>query len=255
MVLIRKGGSSAWVLEGSSTSGRIIGSNRPPETSSGQNSYRSELAVLYGILTMLSTICSLYQLMSGNITIACNKFFALNNSLEEFRSPKISDAEHDLIYTIKHGITSLPISYQIHHVKGHQDDVLPQKDLDRWSLLNIEKDKLVKSAVNNWAESQYNQQIDGEPSPVWSNDVKLANDLDSKLYEIFHFKVMEEYWIKRHKFPEHQTSNIHWEALEKAMKAVPLAKRTFITKHATGMCGVGKFVKLWRGRDTAACPQ
>lgn len=114
---------------------------------------------------------------------------------------------------------------------------------------------MVKSVVNNWAQSQDNQVIDGEAWSVWSNDIKLVSNLDSKLYEIFHSKVIEEYCIKKHKFSEHQASNIYWEALKKAMKAVPLAKRTFITKHATGMCGVGKFMKLWRERDTDACPQ
>ena len=140
-------------------------------------------------------------------------------------------------------------------MKGHQDKDLPEKDLDRWSLLNIEVDKLAKSVVNSWVENLENQQVEGEPWAIWSNAVKLINDFDSKLYEILQSKSIEEYWIKKKKFPNHQTSNIHWEAIGKAMKEAPLERRRFITKHAAGMCGVGKFMKLWGERETDTCPR
>ncbi len=48
---------------------------------------------------------------------------------------------------------------------------------------------------------------------------------------------------------------MHWEVIEHTMKASPLARRTLVTKHATGMCGVGKFMKIWGERDTDACPR
>jgi hypothetical protein len=248
-------GSTAWVLEGASMTGRIIGSNLPRGISLGQNSYRSELAGLYGMLIMLSALCSVHQLKSGKITNACGNISALNNSLEESRSQKNSDAEHDLIYAIKNRLASIPISYQIHHVKGHQDEVQPKADLDRWSLLIIEMGSLAKFLVDGWVENLGNQQIDREPWAIWSNAVKLKNDIDSKLYEILHYKAIEEYLIKKKKFTEQGVSSIYWGAIEKAMKAVPLARRTFITKHATGMFGVGKFMKLWGERDSDACPR
>ncbi len=91
--------------------------NFPPGIRAGQNSYRSELAGLYGVIAVISTVCSLYRLTSRNITIACDNVSALTTSLEEYTLPKISDAEYDLIYAIKNRISSLPISYQTHHVK------------------------------------------------------------------------------------------------------------------------------------------
>ncbi len=112
---------------------------------------------------MLATICSLHQLMSEKVTIACGNISALNNSLEEFNPSKISDAEHGLIYAVKNRIASIPMSHQIHYIKGHQDEVRPKKDLDQWSLLNSEMDNLAISLVNSWAEILDNQQIEGEP--------------------------------------------------------------------------------------------
>jgi hypothetical protein len=248
-------GSSAWVLEGSSAFGRITGYNLPPGISTGQNSYRSELAGLYRVITMISTICSQYHLTSGKITIACDNFSALFNSMEDYKNPKISDAEYDLIYAIKNQIAPLPISHQTHHVKGHQDEVLPTTGLDRWSLLNIEMDRLAKSVVTSWTENLSHQEIEGEPWSVWINEIKLVNELEAKLYEIMYSKTAEEYWIRKEKFSASQATNIHWEAIGKAMKELSLARRTFMTKHVTGLSGVGKFMKIWGERDTDACPR
>jgi len=204
---------------------------------------------------MLSVICSKYNIKSGKVTIACDNSSALFNSLEASRKPKIIDAEFDLIYAIKNRVGALPISILYHHVKGHQDAVRSVEVLDRWSLLNIEMDSMAKSVVTRWTENHNLQHIEGEPWSVWSDALKLVNDLDSKLYDIMHSTEVENYWTRKGKFPEQLASHIHWEAIEKAMKTSSLARRTFITKHATGMCGVGKFMKRWGKRDTNACPR
>jgi hypothetical protein len=35
---------------------------------------------------------------------------------------------------------------------------------------------------------------------------------------------------------------------------MPLTRWLFCTKHTNGMCGVGKFQKLWKVRETDSCP-
>lgn len=39
------------------------------------------------------------------------------------------------------------------------------------------------------------------------------------------------------------------------MKESNRSRRFFISKHTIGMCGVGKFMKIWKEWDVAACPQ
>jgi hypothetical protein len=225
------------------------GFNFPPGLSEGQNSYRSELAGIYGVITMVSVICSIYDLRSGKITIACDNITALSKSIADFTHPNIYNAEADLIYAIKNQISALPISIEFHHVKGHQDEMMAQEDLDRWSLLNIKMDRVAKSVLPGWVENMSHQQIAGEPWSIWRGETKLVNDLDKKLYEIGHASEIEHYWSRKGKFPGHLASDI-----EKAMKSSTLARRTFVTKHTSGMCGVGKFMKLWGERDTDICP-
>jgi len=43
---------------------------------------------------------------------------------------------------------------------------------------------------------------------------------------------------------------VDWEAVQKALKEVPRLRKIFIIKHTMGMCGVGKFMKLWKKRET-----
>jgi hypothetical protein len=39
------------------------------------------------------------------------------------------------------------------------------------------------------------------------------------------------------------------------MRSTTLPKRLFISKQTVGMCGVGKYMKLWKQRDTDKCPR
>ncbi len=47
---------------------------------------------------------------------------------------------------------------------------------------------------------------------------------------------------------------INWEAIQLASKEITKPMQWFICKHATGMCGVGKFLQRWKETETANCP-
>jgi hypothetical protein len=50
--------------------------------------------------------------------------------------------------------------------------------------------------------------------------------------------------------------DVHWEAIiALASKEVSRVKRTFVSKSAVGMCGVGKFLKRWKQATSAKCPR
>jgi hypothetical protein len=238
-------GSAAWVIEGATSEGRIRGTNFPPGPSTGQNSYRSELAGIYGILTMLNVICSTHNIQSGAITIACDNLSVIQNSLDNYKPPRLTKAEFDLLYAIKKKLSDLPISYHLQHVKGHQDRYTSVDKLDRLSILNIEMDSLAKSVLHQWAAHTTLQPIEGEPWPIIHKNLKVVKGIDSSLYTIVHGTQIVEYWTKKNKFPSLQIESINWEALSTALTEVGLSRRIFVTKHVTGMCGVGKFMKRW----------
>jgi hypothetical protein len=59
---------------------------------------------------------------------------------------------------------------------------------------------------------------------------------------------------KRHLTTE-TFDSINWQSMKKAYKESTLSRRTFITKHTSGMCGVGKFMHLWKDKDNPNCPR
>ncbi len=140
-------GSLAWVKEGVTSRGRIKGWNWVPGSTHVQSSYRSELSGLLGIVSFIVELCTFHDIKYGSITIACDNFSALTNSLEDDSYTSIWDPDHDLIVAIKNKILELPITLLYHHAWGHQDDKKSDCKLDRWKKLNIEMDDLAKQTL------------------------------------------------------------------------------------------------------------
>ncbi len=92
-----------------------------------------------------------------------------------------------------------------------------------------------------------------EPWSLWLNGTKLINHWQEKVYSQVYKEEILEYWKKKNKFGE--ARDINWKALHTALEESPQYMQWFITKHATGMCGVGKFMLRWKERDTDSCPR
>jgi hypothetical protein len=78
---------------------------------------------------------------------------------------------------------------------------------------------------------------------------KIVNQWQLQMYAV-HGKDVQSYWSKNIN-PSH-IENINWATVEKAMKESPLTMQWFASKHAVGMCAVGKFLKRWKESDTDA---
>jgi hypothetical protein len=65
-------GSSTWFIEGNSTAHRIKGWNFVPGSTYEQSPYRSELAGLLGVVSMITEIIQLHQIPRALIAIACD---------------------------------------------------------------------------------------------------------------------------------------------------------------------------------------
>jgi hypothetical protein len=62
------------------------------------------------------------------------------------------------------------------------------------------------------------------------------------------------YWEKKARYSPEAHDLIDWTANQKAMRQSPDGLRRWVSKHATGMCGVGKFLFLWGKESSDACP-
>jgi hypothetical protein len=69
-----------------------------------------------------------------------------------------------------------------------------------------------------------------------------------------HSPIAKKYWIQKSKISKETFGNVQWSQLGQALDKMSLKKRLFCSKHTSGMCGVGKFQKLWKLRDNNTCP-
>ncbi len=79
--------------------------------------------------------------------------------------------------------------------------------------------------------------------------------MDQTLYELVHAPIAKDYWASRGKISTDNLHQVHWDSIHHAMAESSQARQTFITKHTTGMTGVGKFMKRWKQRASADCPR
>jgi hypothetical protein len=61
-------GTAAWVLEGSTPKGRIVGAVIVPGTAKDQSAYRSELAGIYSILLCVKKLCEFFHITATKMT-------------------------------------------------------------------------------------------------------------------------------------------------------------------------------------------
>ena len=74
-----KFGTACWILQGETADGEIKCPCLVPGNGSVQSAYRSELAGLYGMITMINTICAFYHIKTGSIELGCGGIQALQH--------------------------------------------------------------------------------------------------------------------------------------------------------------------------------
>jgi len=147
-----------------------------------------------------------------------------------------------------------PVSWNPLHVAGHQDDHMRFEDLDRISQLNIEADSLAKSFISTAQLRPRFYDLKEEPWSIYYDGCKLLN-FPREIYNIIHSAEAFQFWGAREKIDPALLIFVHWEAIAAAMKGMEHSKCLYLSKHTMGMCGVGKWMKRWKERETADCPR
>jgi hypothetical protein len=140
-------------------------------------------------------------------------------------------------------------------VKSHQDDHSPHENLDRWAKLNVEMDKRAKQHIDITKRSPRHFMVSAEPWSIWYHGKKIMSDLTKTLYDLVHSDEAKEYWKQKEKITTTDINSVNWDLIEVAMKESTRFWRIFISKHASGRCGVGKFMKRWKQRQDDSCPR
>jgi len=237
-------GTAAWVLLEEESGAFITGCALCPGAARDRSSYRSELAGLYSVLTVTRKLCKYFDIQEGGISIGCDRLLALDTSLYKEPVSGADVSNYDLVAAIYATRKRLPIIVWPHFVKGHQDKMM--EPLDTWAQLNIQMDAMAKQHMQVAISAPRHYSIEGEPWQLWVRDYKLTHSITPNIYALMHDEEGASYWESKREVKEGATSLIDWENIGTAMKGVTRSCRVFISKHTSGMCGVGKFMKRWR---------
>ena len=257
-------GTAAWIIENELGTQRIMGTVVVPGYGSDQSAYRSEIAGLYAMVLVVEMIKEVWGLSKGGILMGCDGIEALNQSLNIQKNMTVCHQQQfDILSGIQGYVRTSNIEYLPFHVKGHQDSKKKLEDLNRLELMNVEVDLYAKDF---WAEKYAPALIKQRkylkyklPMGMWNVSfmgTRVINNLIPFLRESIEGGKAAEYWVnKRKRFNKDSFFEVDWEASKGAMKSVGIARKHWVTKFESGMCGTGRMMKIWNQRVIDNCPR
>jgi ribonuclease HI len=234
----------------------ITGANQSPGEAEDQSSYRSELAGILGVLVMVQSLCTLYEIQEGAIEVALdNKSAAEQSAGDWLLRPRQRD--YDMLLDIRSRLQALPIQVNFRWVKGHQDSSPPSngRELDAWAKMNITADALAgqfRLAIGQ--RYRPNIPFRYEKWTLWYEHKKLTHFHIPSMYAKVYTPCLA-YYVQKHGLTEEMvTRQINWESLKHAMKRIPWGKQRWLVKFATGHCAVGRMEKRRQHQQHDNCP-
>jgi hypothetical protein len=153
--------------------------NIVPGASTDQSAYRSEVAGLFGIATMVREICALHDITAGTVYLGCDGLSALLNCTDIDYVVKPTAPHFDLITATRAMLQQCPVKWIPHHVLGHQDDDLMHSLTDgRLSILRWTKTLKCIGPKPLTSLATVNSRFPGTLA-LWWKDKKVCMNLHS----------------------------------------------------------------------------
>ena len=258
-------GTAAFIMVSTTDEGHIKAVNTVPGPLKDGDSYRSELAGLFGIVLLTTIICQHHNITSGAVHVRCDNISSLH-VFEPWFVPEPCMNSFDLVNAIWCLLQESPINWTAAHVKGHQDSKPRSHPLDRFEILNCHMDALAKEYRTNILALNPNRraasfQIVNEGWSIWHNDEKLASPGRKILYECVYAPIILQYWTTPHtltpapRFPPAAATMIDWVATEDLMTCLNPSKQRWCMKHGSENCGVGATLLYWKKQLDDECPR
>jgi hypothetical protein len=84
---------------------------------------------------------------------------------------------------------------------------------------------------------------------------KIVKKLSKHISEWCQRPRIQSYWIKKQRFMMEELTHIDLTIAEAALQSVTAENRRWVTKHSYGYCGVNKWQKRGKKRESAECPR
>lgn len=254
-------GAAAWVIESTNEEIRIQGSKGVTGPSQAQSACRSEL---FGIFYSLAHLFHLIKDVTDDITfhIYCDGLSAIQ-SIQNFNKSNFCTKQNfDILNSIKVLSSKIPFKYQLHHVKGHQDQGTAYAQLSKHAQLNVIADDNAKQQLNEIQlhGNQYqSSSIALSPIDIFIKDnsghsTQICTNLIESLRSSLTTDASRKYWIDKKNL--HLSYNqIDWNLRAHSLRNIPTHEHRWLCKYTTGFCGVGSMLLKYRYQTHTKCPR
>jgi hypothetical protein len=185
-------GTAAWVIGDPDNVAFISGRSICPGTPCDHDAYRSELAGIYSIMTVIDKFCAYYHITEGSIVLGCDGKSALETALGKGTLLFRDIPSFDLVAAIIRLHRNSPLSWTAKFVKGHQDEA--GQDFDTWAQRNVSMDLGAKQHLDVARTVPRHFLVKGEPWQLWVGGRKLTSNLASQIYSAHHSSDGISYW-------------------------------------------------------------
>ena len=252
-----KYGTTGFIITGDSIDSAIVGATPCLGRRELHDAYRAELTGLLAMLIVLEQVCEFHQITEGKVCLSCDNDTALERCMDDEWAIKITDSNWDVIRSAKAIKQRLPIKITYEKVKGHVDSIKPFIQMSRLEKLNMECDTLAAVFREQTASMQLEQDL-VLPYQGWviaTSGTVVINEMEKNLYQHCSKKNILKKWDNLRGMNKTTTLLIDWEAMEKAMKAIPLSKKIWVVKHVSEREAVGIEMMKRKERDFDHCPR
>ena len=207
--------AAAFIIGNEAAHRRIVGRCHIIGLKDSYSAYRSELAGIHCGLIFIHCVCSVNQLKTGRLIVACDN----NGTIQRVIKGDVKPQEKHFYYLsgIARLLTDLQITINFSYVEGHKDMHHSLNELSTLESMNVSADIHAKVKADETPSPQFTQ--DAEIYKEWP-PLKLIHDdgstsrihscIDSTIYEFITSKPSRDYWQKKMKIPKELTKTINW---------------------------------------------
>ena len=189
--------------------------------------------------------------------IGCDGLSAIKQCSWETDILNPSISHYDLIFAVRSILSNLNGYSTWRHIKGHQDQGTDPMDLDIWARFNIQMDECAKAYWRATISQPKTTALVFFACPplLYIRDVPIVTDLKQTLMQFLGSKKAIPYWIDKFQWGNADPDAISWRHVHLAASALPLARRTWLSKHLTGFFATGKNMVRWGKSTDSSCPR
>jgi len=190
--------SAAWTIKGIMSVHQIVGKGQMPWTAKDHSANCSKLFGLWGMLRTIQNFIADQQILTGQITIACDRLSPLCQAKSN-RPANPAAAHYDMIGAIWQLRPQIPIKVTFVHVKGHQD-TRSITALPRLVWMNIEIDGLAKDTIDMEKQGPARYQLGKEQWVCHIEGKRLIKELTTSLHKHINQRAIEEHWAQKQRY-------------------------------------------------------